>query len=162
MLMSTGKIIVQLHNFSSINHCREFVKIALNLGARDIILSKATGTAATTGVPIAQKLAHSQQANLLYLQDIDDAIELVHPDEIYLFIKRPFSKEVFNVQEIVRSYNDGAIILLIFGGSEPGLTKQELEKGKSVYFDKLNELGCLGEITLSLYLLRSQIEEEMK
>ncbi len=158
--MNSGKIIVQLHNFSSINHCREFVRIALNLGARDIILSKATGTAATTGVPIAQKLAHSQNANLLYLQGIDDAIELVNPEEIYLFIKRPYSKEVFNEKEITKSYAVGKNILLIFGGSEPGLTKQELEKGRAVYFDKLNEIGCLGEITLSLYLLRKQIEQK--
>ncbi|MCE7748144.1 MAG: hypothetical protein GPJ51_07085 [Candidatus Heimdallarchaeota archaeon] len=158
--MSSGKIIVQLHNFSSINHCREFVKIALNLGARDIILSKATGTAATTGVPIAQKLAHAQGANLLYLQSIEDSIELVNPDEIFLFIKKPFSKEIFDVQKITKSYSEGKNILLIFGGSEPGLTKQELEKGTAVYFDKLNELGCLGEVTLALYLLRKEIEKD--
>ncbi|MCE7749302.1 MAG: hypothetical protein GPJ51_13010 [Candidatus Heimdallarchaeota archaeon] len=157
--MSSGKIIVQLHNFSSINHCREFVKIALNLGARDIILSKATGTAATTGIPIAQKLAHAQQANLLYLQGIDDTIELLNPDEIFLFIKKPFSKESFNPEEVIKSYNSGKNILLIFGGSDPGLTKQELEKGTAVYFERLNELGCLGEITLVLYLLRNLIEE---
>ena len=156
--MSSGKIIVQLHNFSSINHCREFVKIALNLGARDIVLSKASGTAATTGVPIAQKLAHAQKANLLYLQDIDDTIELLNPDEIYLFIKRPFSKELFDENQIASSYKDGKNILIIFGGSEPGLTKQELEKGTTVYFDKLNELGCLGEVTLVLYSLRKEIE----
>ncbi len=155
--MSTGKIFVQLHNFSSLNHCREFVKIALGLGARDIILSKAAGTAATTGVPIAQKLAYSKQANLLYLQSIDDAIELVHPDEIYLFIKKPFSKEIFDYKEVAKSYNSGKSILLIFGGAEPGLSKQELDKGKAVYFEKLNELGCLGEITLTLYLLRNEI-----
>lgn len=158
--MSSGKIIVQLHNFSSINHCREFVKIALNLGARDLILSKATGTAATTGVPIAQKLAHAQGANLLYLQGIDDSIELVKPDEIFLFIKKPFSKEEFNTAEVAKSYSEEKSILLIFGGSEPGLTKQELEKGTPVYFEKINEIGCLGEITLALYLLRKEIEKD--
>ena len=158
--MSSGKIIVQLHNFSSINHCREFVKIALNLGARDIILSKATGTAATTGVPIAQKLAYAKQANLLFLQNIEDSIELIQPDEIYLFIKQPYSKDSFDAESIVRSYHEGKNILLIFGGSDPGLTKQELEKGNPIYFDKLNELGCLGEITLALYLLRNEIEKD--
>ena len=156
--MSSGKIIVQLHNFSSINHCREFVKIALNLGARDLVLSKATGTAATTGVPIAQKLAHSKKANLLFLQDIDDAIELCKPDEIFLFIKKPFSKEIFKPEAMAKSYQEGKNILLIFGGSDPGLTKQELDKGTSIYFDKTNELGCLGEITLALYLLREQLD----
>ncbi len=156
--MSSGKIIVQLHNFSSVNYCREFVKIALGLGARDIVLSKASGTAATSGVPVAQKLVHSKKANLLYLQDIDDSIELCQPDEVYLFIKQPFSKEIFNPEKIAASYNKGKNILLIFGGSEPGLTKQELDKGISVYFDKGNELGCLGEITLALYQLRKEIE----
>ena len=158
--MSSGKIIVQLHNFSSINQCREFVKIALNLGARDLILSKATGTAATTGVPIAQKMAHAQGANLLYLQGIEDSIELLHPDEILLFIKKPFSKEIFDLQKVAKSYSEGKNILLIFGGSEPGLTKQELEEGTAVYFEKINEVGCLGEVTLALYLLRHEIEND--
>jgi len=158
--MSSGKIIVQLHNFSSVNYCREFVKIALGLGARDIILSKASGTAATSGVPVAQKLVHSKKANLLYLQGIDDSIELCQPDEVYLFIKKPFSKEIFNPENIAVSYKEGKDILLIFGGSEPGLTKQELDKGISVYFDKVNELGCLGEITLALYLLRNELQTD--
>lgn len=157
--MNKGKIIVQLHNFSSINLCREFTKIALGLGARDIIFSKAAGTAATTGVPMAQKQAFEKKANVLYLQEINDTIELVEPDEVYLFIKKPFSKEDFNANGIVESYNSGKSILLVFGGASPGLTKKELELGKPVYFNKVNELGCLGEVTLALYLLRNVIEE---
>ena len=132
--MSSGKLIVQLHNFSSVNLCREFIKIALGLGAKDIIFSKAAGAGATTGVPIAQKMAHAKQANVLYLQDIQDTIELVSPEKIYLFIKRPFSKEVFDSNAIAKSYNEGKTILLVFGGAEPGLTKKELDMGIPVYF----------------------------
>lgn len=156
--MAEGKLFVQLHNFSSINLCKEFTKIALGLGARDIIFSKAAGTAATSGVPIAQKMAHSNQANVLYLQEVKDSIDLCSPDEIYMFIKRPFSKEIFNPTSIAESYLSGNTILLIFGGSEPGLTKQELELGKAIYFDKINEIGCLGEVSIALYLLRQMIE----
>lgn len=157
--MSKGKLIVQLHNFSSINLCKEFTKIALGLGSRDLIFSKAVGTAATTGVPIAQKMAHSNQANVLYLQDIQDSIDLCSPDEIYLFIKRPFSKETFDSTLIAETYQSGKTVLLIFGGAEPGLTKQELELGTPVYIDKINEIGCLGEMTIALYLLRQKIEK---
>ena len=156
--MSSGKLIVQLHNFSSVNLCREFIKIALGLGAKDIIFSKAAGAGATTGVPIAQKMAHSKQANVLYLQDLQDTIELVAPDQIYLFIKKPFSKEVFDSKMISESYNEGKTILLVFGGAEPGLSKKELDMGKAVYFNKLNEIGCLGELALSLYLIRQHLE----
>jgi len=155
--MSDGKLLVQLHNFSSINLCKEFTKIALGLGARDIIFSKAVGTAATTGVPIAQKMAHSNQANVLYLQDIKDAIELCSPDETFLFIKKPFAKENFNPVSIVESYLSGKTILLVFGGSDPGLTKQELDLGKPIYFEEINEIGCLGEIAITLYLLRQEV-----
>ena len=158
--MTNGKIIVQLHNFSGINTCREFVKIALGLGAREIVFSKAAGTGATTGVPIAQKLAHAKKANVLYLQEIEDAIELIAPDHVYLFIKRPFSKEIFNPETVIDNYKEGKTILLIFGGAEPGITKRELEYGTPVYFDKVKELGCLGEVTLSLYQLRNLLEED--
>jgi SpoU rRNA methylase family enzyme len=156
--MTDGKLIVQLHNFSSINLCKEFTKIALGLGARDIVFSKAAGTAATTGVPIAQKMAHTNQANVLYLQDIKDSIDLCSPDEVYLFIKRPFSKEVFDPTSIAESYLSGKTVLLVFGGADPGLTKQELELGKTIYFDKINEIGCLGEIAIALYLMRQNVE----
>ena len=158
--MSSGKLIVQLHNFSSVNLCREFVKIALGLGAKDIIFSKAAGAGATTGVPIAQKMAHSKQANVLYLQDLPDTIELVAPDQVYLFIKRPFSKEVFNQKMIADAYSEGKTILLVFGGAEPGLSKKELDMGTSIYFDKINEIGCLGELALSLYLIRQNLRKE--
>ena len=156
--MSSGKLIVQLHNFGSVNLCREFVRIVLGLGARDIIFSKAVGAAATTGVPIAQKIAHSKQANVLYLQDLEDTLELVNPDEVYLFIKRPFSKEALKPESISKSYKEGKTIILVFGGAEPGLTKKELDMGTPVYFEKLNEIGCLGEVTLALYLIRKIIE----
>ncbi|MHA2358293.1 MAG: RecB-family nuclease, partial [Candidatus Heimdallarchaeaceae archaeon] len=111
--MSSGKLIVQLHNFASVNLCKEFAKIALGLGARDIIFSKAIGSAATSGVPIAQKMAHSQQANVLFLQEIQDAIEICSPDAVYLFIKRPFSKENFNPKQIAETYSSGKTVLLV-------------------------------------------------
>ena len=158
--MNSGKLIVQLHNFSSVNLCREFTKIALGLGAKNIIFSKAAGAGATTGVPIAQKMAHSKQANVLYLQDLPDTIELVAPDQIYLFIKRPFSKEIFKPEVISKVYSEGKTVLLVFGGAEPGLSKKELDMGNPVYFDKLNEIGCLGELSLSLYLIRQLLEEK--
>ena len=158
--MSSGKLIVQLHNFSSVNLCREFIKIALGLGAKDIIFSKAAGAGATTGVPIAQKMAHSKQANVLYLQDLPDTIELVTPDQIYLFIKRPFSKEVFDPSMISESYSKGKTILLVFGGADPGLSKKELDMGIPIYFDKINEISCLGELALSLYLIRQHLEKD--
>ncbi len=157
--MSSGKLIVQLHNFSSVNLCREFIKIALGLGAKDIIFSKAAGAGATTGVPIAQKMAHSKKTNVLYLQDLADTIELVAPDQIYLFIKRPFSKEGFNPKLIAEAYSKEKTVLLVFGGAEPGLSKKELDMGTPVYFDKINEIGCLGELSLSLYLIRENLEE---
>ena len=158
--MSKGKLIVQLHNFSSINLCRDFTKIALGLGARDIIFTKAVGTGATSGVPVAQKMAHNKQANVLYLQDISDSIEICSPNEIYLFIKKPFSKEVFNPKEVSKSYNAEKTILLVFGGSDPGLTKKELDYGIPIYFEKINDIGCLGELALSLYLIRQEIEND--
>ncbi|MHA1222636.1 MAG: RecB-family nuclease [Candidatus Heimdallarchaeaceae archaeon] len=157
--MHSGKLIVQLHNTGSVNQCRDFAKIALGLGARDIIFSKAVGSAATAGIPAAQKMAFSTGANILYLQEIKDAIELCSPDEVYLFIRRPFSDKEFDAKKIAEQYLQGKTILLIFGGSEPGITKKELELGIPVYFSKINEIGCLGEITLALYLLRDFLKK---
>jgi len=159
--MSSGKLIIQLHNFSSVQLCRDFMKSATGLGSRDIVFSKASGAASSSGVPIAQKIAYSQKVNFLYLQDISDTIELLSPDEVYLFIRRPFSKEIFDSKTISESYSDGKTILLVFGGAEPGLSKTDLDHGTAIYFDKISEIGCLGELTLSLYLIRKEIDENL-
>ncbi|MHA1685686.1 MAG: RecB-family nuclease [Candidatus Heimdallarchaeaceae archaeon] len=155
--MSSGKIIVQLHNFSSISLAKDFISTALSLGARDIVFSHASGSAATTGVPLAHKLAHSKKVNFLYLQDISDSLELLSPDEVYLFIRRPYSQETFDPSTITQNYLSGKTILLIFGGSDPGLSKRDLDFGVPLYFADINDLPCLSELTLALYLLRKEV-----
>lgn len=160
MKMSKGKLIVQLHNFSSVTLAKDFISTALSLGVKDIVFSHASGSAATSGVPLAHKLAYSKNANFLYLQDINDSIELLKPDEIYLFIKRPYSKEIFKPADIAQKYLEGKKILVVFGGSEPGLSKRDLDFGKPIYFDEINDLPCLSELTLALYLLRIKVIEQ--
>jgi len=156
--MSKGKLIVVLHNVSSISLCRDFVRTALGLGARDIVFTKASGSAAMSGVPVAQKLAYSNGANFLFLKDLPDAIELLQPSSVYLFIRRPFSNQTFDATTITQSYLAGKTIFLVFGGSEPGLSKRDLDLGIPIYFSDYNDIGSIAELTLSLYLLRQEIQ----
>ncbi|MHA1304429.1 MAG: RecB-family nuclease [Candidatus Heimdallarchaeaceae archaeon] len=160
--MSKGKLIVQLHNFSSVSLCSDFIQIATAIGAKDIIFSQASGRGATAGVPLGQKEAMAKKANFFIFQDLSDTIELLKPDEVYLFIRRPFSQETFSPEAIASSYLEGKTILLVFGGSRPGLSKKDLELGKPIYFANLSELGVLGELTLGLYLIRTEIEKHSK
>ncbi|MHA1867634.1 MAG: RecB-family nuclease [Candidatus Heimdallarchaeaceae archaeon] len=157
--MSKGKIIVQLHNFSSINICTDFIQTASAIGAKEIVFSQASGRGASTGIPMGQKEAINRKVNFFVFQDITDTIELLKPDEVYLFIRKPFSKEDFSPEKITESYKQGKTILLVFGGSKPGLSKKDLELGTPVYFEGLNELSLIGELTLSLYLIRKEIEK---
>lgn len=151
---SNGKIIIQLHNFASVNLCSEFMKIALGLGAREIVFSKGVGSAASSGIPIAQKMAFSAKANFLVLRSIQDTIELLKPDEIFLFIREIYANEMFDPQQVVKSYQSGKTILLVFGGSSTGLSRKELDLGRSIFIKNTKDVGCLGQVTLALYLLR--------
>ncbi len=156
--MTRGKIIVQLHNFSSANLCADFIQIATAIGAKNIVFSQASGRGAVSGVPLGQKEAMNRNANFFIFQDLNDSIELLKPDKVYLFIRKPFSKEIFSAEKIKDEYMSGETILLVFGGSKPGLSKKDLSFGTPIYFSDLNELGVLGELTLSLYLIRKEIE----
>ena len=103
----------------------ESAKLVYGLGYRSFIVSKASGSAAQSGVPDAQKLAIKHNRVFLFLYDIDDVLEILKPDEVLTVTSGKYGGTPLS--QIINRLKGRVVI--IFGGLEPGLSSRELEKG---------------------------------
>ena len=146
-------IVVVLHNVQSVQRVIETAKICYGLGYNTLVISKAIGTAAQTGVPEANKIAMRLGKRLLCVPDIQDAIDLLKPDKVFLYAPKPYAKNVFNPKKIIDEIGQGNLVLMVFGGLEPGLSSRELSLGESFHLDLPGNIGSIGALSIVLYLL---------
>jgi len=152
-------ILVTLHNVHSVQKVIEMAKICFGLGFNTLIISKAIGTAAQSGIPEAQRIALKMGKRLIIVPDLQDAIELFKPNKTYLFAPYPYGKEKFNPNEIIEKAKKNSLIMLVYGGLEPGLSSRELSLGKSVYLEQSIDISSTGLAAITLYLLRKKLEQ---
>ncbi len=150
---------VAIHNVTGIQKIKEYTQVLVGFKIRTVIISKAAGSAAMSGVPQAQKLIFQQGGNLLYVEDIPDIIDLINPDEIYVIAPHPYAKNKFDPELIVQKLKDPKKpkILLIFGGSEPGLSKRDLDFGTDIYLETPADIGTIGTAAIMLYLIYNHL-----
>ncbi len=152
--MSDIVVIPVLHNVVSAQKVVEAAKIVYGLGFKTFIISKASGSAAQSGVPEAQKIALKLGLNLVFLSDLEDVIDVVNPDIVLTVMPKKYGGEALT--KVWESTVGGAKrVLVIFGGSEPGLSMREMKMGKLVYPDDIEEdIGAIGLVAISLYLIK--------
>lgn len=154
------KVIVVLHNVYSSQRVVEAARLVYGLGFDTFVVTKASGSAAQSGVPDAQKYALRRGANFVYLRDLRDAIDILKPGAVLTVSEgkyggRPLSEAWKDVANVDR-------LMIVFGGAEPGLSLQEYEMGIHVYPEGVEEdVGAVGlmAITLSRLLPRLVGEE---
>ena len=148
---------VAIHNVTGIQKIKEYTQVLMGFGIRTVIISKAVGSAAVSGVPQAQKMIFKEGKNLLYIEDIPDIIELLNPDEIYVVAPHPYAKHKFDPDAMVQKLKEKKKIVLIFGGSEPGLSKLELAYGIDTYVELPADIGTIGTAAIMLYLIHQRL-----
>ncbi len=148
---------VAIHNVTGIQKIKEYTYVLLGFQIKTVIISKAVGSAAMSGVPQAQKKIFKTGGNLLYVEDIPDIIELLAPDEVYVVAPKPYAKNVFDAEDIAQKLKSNKRILLIFGGSDPGLSKRELEFGIDIYLDVPTDIGTIGTAAIILYQIHTRL-----
>ena len=146
---------VVLFNVQSSQKIKEIAQLLIGFNLKSIIIARALGSAAQDGVPEANKLAIKNNMNLMYLRDLPDVIDVIKPDKIYVFAPKPYGKNKFNPDEIVQNLKNNEKILLIFGGSAPGLSKRELDMGIPTFIDTPKDVGTSGTIAIVLYQIHS-------
>ena len=149
--MSVQFPLVVLHNVSSSSKCVDFARICVAMGFKNVVITKATGGAATGGVPGAQKLVAQKGGNLFYLQSLEDVKEVFEIDELYVMAPPSYGEHVFT-DELANEVL-GKRTAIVFGGNDPGLSRKDLEAGKSVHLDLPEDPGTIGTLAITLYKL---------
>ncbi len=152
-----------LHNVSSAQRVREFAQLTLGMNCPCCVISQAKGAAATTGVPAAVKmLTREGKTSLLYLENLKDASEILQPSKIILLISKKFAKTKFEPQLVIEEAKTGKVLLVV-GGTSPGLTRRELDMGDVSYIvDSKYEIGPIAQMGIALHAIKSQIETGSK
>jgi SpoU rRNA methylase family enzyme len=131
------------------------------LGADLVVVSKETSSAAQSGVPEIEKMAFKEGRRVLYVPDIADAVELLSPDVNYMFVPKRLSETPIDYGEVARLLDEGKKVMLSFSGGTVAFALKELEFGKPVYIEGIDEVfppSALVAITLySLRQLRGRL-----
>ncbi|ADG13836.1 RecB-family nuclease [Methanocaldococcus infernus] len=135
---------VCLHNTYSAKQVEEFGRIAYGFDVNTVVITKATASAAQTGVPTLQKMAYKLKKNILFFEDLDDAIEVLRPEKVIMIGNKNICEKKLDFKEV--GEND----LIVFSGVSTGFTQIELEKGLGRYIVE-NEIGALGNLAIFLY-----------
>jgi len=120
-----------------------------------LILSRTTGSAAQSGIPEISKLAYRHNRSVLIVNEIEEAIELVKPDKV--FIAATSIKPSIKVDEIV-SFIKKHRVLLVFPGSEEAFSKHDLTLGLPFSIEGINEkIGVVPYISIILHEIIKQL-----
>ena len=141
---------VCLFNVYSTQKMREMAQLIIGFNLDTIIIARAVGSAAQAGVPDVNKMLMKKKKNLIILKDLPDVIEIINPSKIYLMVPKPHGKP-FTIENIITPLKNNEKVLLVIGGSEPGLSKKELDMGERMSLQVDGDLGTIGTAAIVLH-----------
>ena len=149
--MAESSVIPVLHNVSSVQRVVDAARLAYTLGYDVLVVTKAYGGAAQSGVPEAMRLALKAGKSLIVLPGLEDAVSLLSPDEIVL-VTRDYARETLDPARLEPP--SGRMMIVVSGG-EPEFTAGEARLGRPVYIEGVEgKLGALAELSILLYAYR--------
>ncbi|MEM1509065.1 MAG: RecB-family nuclease [Thermofilaceae archaeon] len=152
------EVIPVLHNAYSPQRLIESARTVYGLNFKLFIATKASGSAAQVGVPEAQKLAMKMGKSFAFLPDLPDAIEILKPDKIILVVPKKYAS--VSLIEVLKEATGR--VMIVFGGSEPGLSKKELELGIPTYIEGVEEdLGPVSLLAIMLYEIKKLFMDQI-
>jgi len=135
--MISKNLLMVLHNSHSRKAVKLFADTCVGLSCRNVIFSKITASAASIGIPDAQKSVLSVGGNLLFFTNVEDILEALKPHKIYLLVSRKYGEKPIPFKEITTDLKDGKVLVVV-GGTSPGLTRKELDLGQCIFADEVS------------------------
>ncbi|HIQ13085.1 MAG TPA: hypothetical protein EYH44_01685 [Thermoprotei archaeon] len=148
---------VVIHNIYSSVKLVEAVDVYLEFPEVDIlVISKAVSSAAQSGVPEAEKKAYLRGRRVLYVPNLEDVVEVLNLDRLYMIVPKRLGKSIFD-PEVIRKELVDRRIGLVFTGGDMSFTSAELSLGipTSLGFNELLPASSL--MAISLFLLYPKI-----
>ncbi|MHA1213876.1 MAG: RecB-family nuclease [Candidatus Hodarchaeales archaeon] len=157
--MTFENLLMTLHNSHSRNMVKLFADTCIGLGCKNVIYSKITAAAASIGIPEAQKYVLNNKGNLLFFSDIEDIIETLRPNKTFLIVSKKYSQTPISFSELAKLLQKNKI-LVILGGTSPGLTRKDMDIGESVHIEQIPlEVNPIAQTALFINLLKEKMNE---
>ena len=146
------KVLPVIHNVSSVQRIVDMARIVVSLGLDLLIVTKAYGAAAQSGVPEASRLLLREKKGLVVLPELKDAVEAYSPDQVIL-VDRDNATAHLSLDEL-RALRGKVMVVL--NGSDAPFSPQELALGRPIYIKGLrSRAGAVAEGALVLFSLSS-------
>ncbi len=152
-------LILVYNNVGSAGKVESFVEVALGFGIADlIVISRAYGAAAQSGIPAASKRVFKEGGRLLVVSELREAIELLNPEEVYVLEpKERGGSEELDYEELAKKVKERKIMIVI-GGESPGNPLREQEMAKAVvWVGTERNIGPQASLGILLYELSRRI-----
>ncbi|MHA2223970.1 MAG: RecB-family nuclease [Candidatus Hodarchaeales archaeon] len=154
-----NNLFMTFHNSHSRNAVKLFADTCTALSCKNVIYSKITASAASIGIPEAQKSILKGRGNIFFFSDIEDILEILKPEKIYLLVSRKYGKNPIPFSKIASQLKDFKV-LVILGGTSPGLTRKELDLGSCIFSDVVKmDINSIALTAIFLNGLIKAIEE---
>jgi len=151
-------LVVAVHDVHSAVKLVDAARVAFELGADLFVISKAASSAAQSGVPEIEKMAFKENKRVLYVPDIPDILELISPDVHYMVVPKRLSETPLDISEVASALKEGKKVLISVSGGTVAFSLKELEYGKPVYLEGVDEvLPPAAVIAIVLYLLSERM-----
>jgi len=131
------EFLVVLNNVNSPSRLVDFVKVALSnnkVKIAAVVASRVSGMAAQTGVPEASKYAIKKNKAFFVLPTLQEVIELLKPDKVYIVVNSEVAKSLTEVKGEINGR-----VMLVFNGVEGSLSKSELALGEHIRIEDYEE-----------------------
>ncbi len=149
------KFVIALYSVSSVQRLLDFIKTVYAFNHATPVIIKPIGAAAQIGVPEAHKLAYKLGKPLIVLPEIQDLIEIVKVEELYLLTPKGRSIDI----EEFSSVSEGSSIAVVVNGGDTDFTRQELQYGEGVWIKDIPiNLPPQSIAALLLYIIRDHFE----
>jgi SpoU rRNA methylase family enzyme len=160
--MISRNLLMVFHNSHSRRTVKLFADTCIGLSCKNIIFSKITAAAASIGIPEAQKAVFSAGGNLLFFSDIQDIIETLTPNNIYLLVNRKYGKFPTPFTKIIEELKTNKILVIV-GGTSPGLTRKEMDLGDCIFAEEaLSNINPIAQTALFLGGLSRALKDSEK
>ena len=154
-----AKVTVLVHDVSSAHRLRDMAKLGYGLGFTHLVATKVYGAAASSGVPVATRLALRLGRSFSVLPSVKDAIELLAPGKVVI-VSREYGEPVepWSFAEKLASQEN---VLIVLGGIDAAPGKDVVGLGEPVYpVGTEARLTPVAEAALLLYPLSRILSRE--
>lgn len=148
-------ISVIIYSISSSHRLLEYARVIHGFGIKNIVITRATGSAAQLGIPELFKLALRHNLSVIVLNDLNEVKEYLKIDKLYFLSNRCRSGIELLLNDVKLNFKIG----LVVHGLDLSFTPKELELGEELCVIN-RDLSSIALLVITLYELLKRLSSQ--